>query len=168
MNQLKVKALIISLIMTFACYQVDAQKLAHINKSEIMQSLPEVKEARDNLKQYSKEMQSQVKNLMKEYRTKLKDFQDKKGSMSATIRSDKQRELKNLEQRIQKFRKQAQKKVTEKEKALLEPIVKRMNNAIEKVAKQKGYTYVFDKSQGGVLYAKETKDITSLVKKRLK
>lgn len=165
MNQLK--ALITSLVLTFAFFQVDAQKLAHINRSEIMQSLPEVEQARDNLKQYSKEMQSQVKNLMKEYRTKLKDLQDNKASMSSTMRSDKQRELKNLEQRIQKFRKEAQKQVTEKEKELLEPIVERVDKAIEKVAKQKGYTYVFDKSQGGVAYAKETKDITSLVKSRL-
>jgi outer membrane protein len=143
------------------------QKLAHVNRSQILQNMPEVQQAQQNLKSYSKELESQVQQLLKEYRNKTKNFQKNRKSMTATERKDQQRALKNLEQRIQKFRQDAQKQVSEKRTELLKPIMSNINDAIQSVAKEKGYTYVFDASQGSVLYAEESRNITPLVKQRL-
>ncbi len=143
------------------------QKLAHVNRSQILQNMPEVQKAQKNLKSYSKELETQVQQLLKEYRNKTKNFQKNRKSMSVTERKDEQRALKSLEERIQKFRKDAQKQVSQKRSELLKPIMENINNAIQAIAKEKGYTYVFDASQGSVLYAEESRNITPLVKQRL-
>lgn len=129
--------------------------------------MPEVQQAQKNLQTYSKELESQVQSLLKEYRSKLQSFEQNSGNMSETQRNDKQRELKNLEERIQKFRQDAQKQVSQKRSELLEPIMQNVNDAIQQVAKEKGYTYVFDASQGSILYAEESRNITPMVRQRL-
>ena len=55
-----------------------------------------------------------------------------------------------------------------KEKELLEPILQKARKAIEDVASEGNYTYIFDKSVGSILYAKESENILEKVKKKLK
>ena len=55
----------------------------------------------------------------------------------------------------------------EKEKELLQPIIDRAKQAIAEVAKENGYTYIFDTSAGTLLYQQDSDDILALVKKKL-
>lgn len=157
--------LMLALCLNFAISQ--DQKFAHINRNEIMQQMPEMKQAQKNLEQYTQELQSQVENLMKEYRTKLQSLEEEGQSMSQTVRKDKEKEIKSLEERIQSFRQQAQQDVRKKEQELMKPIINKLTEAIEKVAQRKGYTYVFDESGGGIMYAKDSQNITPMVKQEL-
>jgi outer membrane protein len=166
MKKLLIKG-ILTLMLGIVTFSATAQKLAHVNRGQILQNMPEVQKAQQNLQSYSKELESQVQQLLKEYRTKLKSFEENREAMTTTQRNDKQRELKNLEERIQKFRQDAQKQVSQKRSELLKPIMEDINKAIEAVAEEKGYTYVFDASQGSILYAEEGRNITPLVKQRL-
>ena len=52
---------------------------------------------------------------------------------------------------------------------LFEPILTKIQNAIDQVAKEKGYSYIFDivGLQGGVVYKDDSHDITQLVKSKL-
>ena len=49
----------------------------------------------------------------------------------------------------------------------MKPIMDKITAAIEEVAKENGYTYIFDGSVGFVLYADETTDVSDLVKGKL-
>ena len=51
---------------------------------------------------------------------------------------------------------------------LLEPILQKARQAIEDVASEGNYTYIFDKSVGSILYVKESENILDKVKKKLK
>ena len=52
----------------------------------------------------------------------------------------------------------------------MEPIMKKAQNAIDKVSKNKKLTYVFDVSKGSIIYVddKNSIDIMEAVKKELK
>ena len=54
----------------------------------------------------------------------------------------------------------------EREKALLTPIIDRAKEAIRDVAKENGYTYIFDSAVGVTLY-EGGDDVLPLVKKKL-
>ena len=62
---------------------------------------------------------------------------------------------------------QAQQALQAKEQELLEPILAKAREAIEQVAKEGGYTYIFDRSLGTILFAKESENIIDKVKKKL-
>ena len=57
----------------------------------------------------------------------------------------------------------------ERQSELMKPLVDRAKKAIEEVAKENGYSYIFDTSTGvgALLYTPESDDIMPLVKKKL-
>ena len=107
--------------------------------------------------------------MASEYETQLKDFQINQENMSATIRNDKLKSLQDLEERITLFQQSAQQSIQLKEAELFEPILTKIQNAIDQVSKEKGYSYVFDigGNAGGLVYKNDTHDITSMVKAKL-
>jgi len=83
------------------------------------------------------------------------------------VKQDKESEIQGLYQRIQTFQQNAQKSLQTKEQEMLEPILAKARKAIEDVATEGNYTYIFDKSIGSILYAKESENVIDLVKKKL-
>ena len=69
--------------------------------------------------------------------------------------------------RIEEFQQTAQKKLQERQTELLKPIVDRAKQAINDVAKENGYSYVFDSGTGALLYQPDSDDLMPLVKKKL-
>jgi outer membrane protein len=105
--------------------------------------------------------------MMNEYRTKQEKYSAEAPKMSELLKKDKEEELGNLATRIQNFQQQAQAALEQQEQELITPIIDKAKKAIEQVAKENGYTYVFDTSIGAVLYWEESDNILALVKKKL-
>jgi outer membrane protein len=49
----------------------------------------------------------------------------------------------------------------------MQPILDKVNEAIQSVAKEQGFHYIFDANSGVILYADESTDVTNLVKAKL-
>ena len=105
--------------------------------------------------------------MQEELQAKYNDYQERKAQMTELIRSTKEQEIRDLDQRIQTYQQNAQQKLREKEAELLQPIIDRAKQAISDVAKENGYTYIFDTSAGTLLYQQDSDDILALVKKKL-
>lgn len=142
-------------------------KLGHINSSDLMQIMPGKDSAQAAFEAEVKILDGELKAMQDELEKKLKDYQERKSQMTELIRSTKEQELNDLNQRIQIYQQNAQKKLQEKEAELLQPIIDRAKQAISDVAKENGYTYIFDTSAGAVLYQQDSDDILNLVKKKL-
>ena len=54
-----------------------------------------------------------------------------------------------------------------KESELTAPVIERARTAVKEIAKENGYTYVFNSSEGLLLYAEPADDVTELVKTKL-
>lgn len=149
------------------------QKFAHLNRAELLQQMPEFDKANESLKKYQTELENQIQNLLDEYQSKLQKYQSSVNTMSEAVRNDKERELSQLEQRIQKFKQEAEDELSKKQDELVMPIIEKVDKAVAEVAKEKGYSYVFDTSAGPgntkqtILYAEDANDIMALVKKKL-
>lgn len=142
-------------------------KLGHINSSDLMQIMPGKDSAQAAFEAEVKILDGELKAMQEELEKKLNDYQERKSQMTELIRSTKEQELNDLNQRIQIYQQNAQKKLQEKEAELLQPIIDRAKQAINDVAKENGYTYIFDTSAGAVLYQQDSDDILNLVKKKL-
>ncbi len=57
--------------------------------------------------------------------------------------------------------------IKKKEQELLTPLINKAREAINEVAKENGYKYIFDSSLGVILFTDDTDDILPLVKKKL-
>ena len=107
--------------------------------------------------------------MMQEFESQQADFQLNQEGMSDAIRNDKLKSLENLQERILLFEQSAEQSIQMKQAELFEPILTKIQNAIDEVAKEKKYAYIFDLVglQGGVVYKDDSYDITELVRKKL-
>lgn len=158
-------AIALLLVLSFSTTQ--AQKFGHINSSELLQMMPEVKKADSSLQVYQKGLEDLNESMTKEYSSKLADYQTNGSTWTPEKIQVKEQELGDLEQRIQKFQGDAQDKFASKKDELYTPILKKAEDAIKAVAKDNSYSYVFDTSVGAVIYAQDSDNVMELVKKKL-
>ena len=160
------KKLLIAILM-IAPLSLNAQKFAHFNSADIIPNMKEYVTATEEIQAMAKQYDDDMKLMQEELQKKYTDYQERKAQMTELIRTTKEQELNDLNQRIQSYQQSAQQKLQEKEKELLQPIIDRAKQAISDVAKENGYTYIFDTSAGTLLYQQDSDDILPLVKKKL-
>lgn len=113
-----------------------AQKLGRINLEEIITLMPEYKEMMTNMEAYSKDLRDNLETIQVELNTKYNDFQKNKATYSEVTRQLKEKELTDLQNRLQEFYQSAQEDLQKKEKELTDPIVAKAQEAVKKVAQR--------------------------------
>ena len=142
-------------------------KFAHVNFTELVQLMPEADQARTTLAASSKEAQETYQSMTEEFNTKYSQYQEKAGTWSASIRDSKEKELTDIQRRIQEFSQSVQQELQQQQEQLMAPIYKKANDKVAELAKAGGYIFVFDRSS--ILYIDETQsaDLTAAARKAL-
>jgi len=149
-------------------FNANAQKFGHVNYQKTIQGLPGYKAAEVKLQDFSKQLQDTYLAMQEEYQKKIQDYTAQEKSMLPAIKEVKQKEIVDLEKRMQQLEMNSQQQLQEKQVELLTPLEEKVMTAVKDIAKEKGYTYIFDTSPGSsVLYSPEAEDITSLLKTKL-
>lgn len=165
------RTLILLVVALFACsttsFAQKTIKLGHINSSDLMQIMPGKDSAQAAFQREMDALNTQLTAMQEELQKKYNEYTEKQSQMSDLIRQTKEQEIRDLGSRIEAYQQNAQAQLQEKEKELLQPIIDRAKQAIADVAKENGYTYIFDTSVGALLYQQDSDDIFSLVKKKL-
>ena len=144
-----------------------AQKFGYLNSNELLAMMPESIEMQEELQTYAKGLESQLSAMQAEYEKKVVEYQQNETSYTDVIKEDKIREIESIQQRVVEFQKNAQQSLSEKEAELFTPIRDKAMMAIDNVAKEGNYTFIFDSGSGSFLYAAESENVLSLVKSKL-
>jgi outer membrane protein len=161
------KLAVVGIVITACSFTANAQKIAHINLDSLISVMPESKVAQQAVQAYAKQLETQVTAMQTELQTKYAEFQEKSKDMAEVVRASREKELNDLNTRIQDFQQQAQGDYQKKTAELSKPVYDKAKKAIDQVAKESGYKYALDTSTGLVLYFEPTDDIFSLVVKKL-
>lgn len=145
----------------------EGYKLGWINSGDLLNAMPEKTKADSDIAKYTRAFQEQIETMMKEYQTKGQEFQAKEKTMNEAVKEVKMKEIQDLQNRIEGIQQSAQEKVQTRKQELYTPILDKATNAIKAVAKEKGYDYIFDTSNGFVLFARDGDNILPLVKAKM-
>ena len=149
----------------------DAQKIGYVDSGSLLTMMPKVKEAESNLETLGKQLQAKGQKMMQDFQVKYQDLERRAqaGDIAPKDQEAQVAMLKEEENKILQYEQEMQSQLAAKRDELLAPILEEVRNAIQTVAKENGYTYIFDGSPGvGVLlYADETTNVTALVKAKL-
>jgi outer membrane protein len=130
--------------------------------------MPERAQAKVTLEKYAKDLEDQVAAMQTELETKYQQYLMKADSLSPLIKQAKEKEITDMQQRFQAFQQTAQQDLSSKESELLQPIIEKAKKAIDEVATENGFTYIFDIGTGVILhYSEESIDILPLVMTKL-
>lgn len=155
---------VFALIFGFVGQQAMAQnlKFGHINRNELIQSMPEFDTARAQLERLNKELSNQLELLQVEYNNKAEAYLKESKNLTDLVRQTKEQELQDFQNRMQTFQQNASNQLQEKQTALFTPITQKADKAIKDIGKENGFMYIFDLSGGQVAYFDETKSINVL------
>ncbi|MCO6147169.1 OmpH family outer membrane protein [Flavobacterium sp. NRK1] len=167
MKQLK-SLLIAALLFVGASQTVSAQaKVAHINVSELMTNMPEMKAANAQLEKLGKTYDTEYNTMVDEYRNKIKKYEAEATTVSDAVNDTRQTEVQDMRARIEQYQQTASKELQTKQEEIVKPILEKARLAIQKVAKAKGYQYVLDSSVGSGVLLADGPDLLADVKKEL-
>lgn len=154
-------------IAVFMTSAADAQtKLGYISVDNMVGLMPETAKLDTLMAKYqSDSLGAEYNYMITEYQRKDSMYRDSL-HVGAAVRRKIAEDLPDLISQIQNWQSIAQQKAEAKQNELLRPIYAKVYDAIKAVAKEKGYTHIFNKE--AFLVAPEGDDIIVLVAQKLK
>lgn len=147
---------------------VNAQdKIAHINVTQLLSEMPEMKAAQAELKKLQETYRAEIQSSMTELQNKYTQYQNEATSKTNEENEKRAQELQGFNENIQQAEQAAMQEMQKKQQELFAPISEKAKTAIEKVANAQGFTYVVDSSPGGSIIVAKGKDLLADVKKEL-
>ena len=161
------KKLVIVALAALATLSASAQNFAKVNFSELVALMPEMDKAREVIAASQKEAEETYSAMVEEYQSKMTQYQQKQATWTAAIKESKERELYDMQNRIQEFQNNISQELQQQQAQLQAPIYEKANKTVQEIAKAKGITVLFDATQA--LYFDESKvaDLTAEARKAL-
>lgn len=155
-------------IMTFATAQ--SQKFGYLSSAELLAAIPEVATADKQLAAFQEGLikggQAKLTSFETNYKKYLEDVDA--GLLSKIQQSERETALRKEQEDISKYEQVIQLQIMQKREELLQPILARVDEAIQAEGKAGSYTFIFDTSAGGaVVYTTEADDLLPAIKRRL-
>ena len=146
-----------------------APKYGHMNLGNLLELLTETKKANEDLKVFADKLGAKDDSLGRALQVAAEFLQKEYdgGNLTPIQAQQRQAELQKQQEYLQKFEQDANQMVTAKREELLRPILAKVDEAIKAVAKENGYSMIFDTSTGAMLFATDTDDVTAMVKKKM-
>ncbi len=160
------KLIILAVLITGTITQSYAQKFAHANFEEIVTMLPERAQAEKDVQTLQQTLEKRLNTMVTTYQTKLTELQEEAATMSPAMKTSAEGEISDLQRRIQEFQQTAYTEIETKQNELMGVMFEKVRTAAQNVGKNGEFTYIFDSSNGMLLYA-GGQDVTNLVKTEL-
>ena len=125
----------IILILSSATQSQTVQKIGYVDFNALVASMPGVDSVKIKLQTYQKTLSDQLDAMRAEFENKYLEYQQGSSGMSDLIKQTKEKELQDLQGRIDAFQQKAQTDLQAKQQELLQPIVVKAKAAIKDVAK---------------------------------
>ncbi|MCC7466208.1 MAG: OmpH family outer membrane protein [Saprospiraceae bacterium] len=146
-----------------------AQKFGYCNSGVLLTQIPEVKAADSDLNAFQTQLTKRGQEMVKALQDKASELDRKQqqGTISPKDLETQSQKLKEEEASIAKYEQEVYEKLAQKREELFKPILDKVNKAMEDVAKENQFMFVFDSSTQVILYSDESLDVTNLVKAKL-
>lgn len=164
------KLLFLAMVMVMSGSVLKAQtlKFGHIDVEAVVAEMPEYKNIQTVLDAETTKLESQFTTMREELGKLEADYQQKAAKLNPGEREAKERELTEMQQKVQAFFQNAQQSLQQKNQEMQMPVWDKLNKAIDAVGEEGGFMYIFEVKSGLTLYhSKQSVDITSLVKTKL-
>lgn len=145
------KNIIISFVILAASVTANAQRYAVIDTKYILGKVPEYADAQTKLDQVSELWQDEINQKQAEVTKMEKDFEVEQVMLPENLRKKREDEIFNKQKELSELQKRRfgfEGDLFKKRQELIKPIQDRVYNAIQKLAVEKQYDFILDKSEG--------------------
>ena len=140
-------------------------KIGYTNVEIVLMSMPEAKTMEGSLTTFQKKLTEKIQVKDAYVKQKYQEYLvAKERGMEEAEQKRLEEELLRLDEEVQKMAAQAEYDLMAKRQELLEPVLKKMQDAIDAVAAEGGYTYILNQTTSAgvstILYGPDEADVT--------
>ena len=145
------KIFLLSLCFSMLGFAVQAQRYAIIDSKYILEKLTDYKEAQKKLDLLSEQWQQEIDQKQAAMDKMYKDYDAEQVMLSDVLKKKREDELYNKEKELRDLQKKHfgfEGDLFKKRQELIKPIQDRVYTAVQKLALDKQYDFILDKSEG--------------------
>ena len=157
--------LLVTVLVTTGIGAHAQTKIGHISFSDVILAMPETKKADTALQQFRDALVQSSEDKRAAFEDAVAKFYKDSATMTSSVKEVKRKTLQDQVQSMQGEDQRIQQELQKKQEEYSAPIQKKALEAVQAVAKENGYTYIFVKE--ALLVSPPSDDIAPLVKKKL-
>ena len=167
-NRMKIVALFLLLIPKIGFAEI---KIGYVNSNRIMAEFEPVRDIQIELEKEQRKLEIEFNRILENIDSLRQDYERQRLLMSDERRQNREQEIMNLERTAQEFQLKKfgpEGDITRMQNKKLQPVLEKVQSAIDIIAKERGFDYILDAMTGSILYALPQYDLTEDVLKELK
>ena len=160
---------ILIVLMLIAPMSMLAQKFGYMNSAELVQLMPEFKQAQKKIQDMEKKYTADFESMRTELEKKGTEFEKlQQDSVPENILKRRYDELMQIQQRLQEYAQEIQVNLQNAEQEKMVEIQKKLQGALDAVGKEGSYVCIFDVA-GGIPFINTTicEDVNTKVRAKL-
>lgn len=161
------RRIVVALLMIMLGMSATAQKYACVNIEYVMANVPDYAQAQSRLNKYVAEWKQEIEAKSAEIDNLRASFTQEAYLLPENLKRHRETEIKNKEIALKELQRQrfgAGGDLDKKRAELIKPVHDRIYSAIERIAREKNYAFVLDKSGSAtVVYVAAKYDISDQV-----
>ena len=159
--------ILLSVLLSFCIAEI---KIGYVDSNEIMSNFEEVRQVQVDLEKEQRRLESEFNNLVSQLDSLQQDYERQRLLMSEMRRQEKENEIINMKKTAEEFQLKKfgpEGEIYRKQNELLKPVLKKIDDAIQKVGSEQGYDFILDAMSGALLYALDSHNLTEDVMSEL-
>ncbi|HEV3251766.1 MAG TPA: OmpH family outer membrane protein [Puia sp.] len=165
------KLFFLACLLCLGALAAKAQRYAVVDTRLILEKMPEYKEAQKQLDQISTQWQKEIDDKQAVLDRMYKDFEAEQVMLSDTLKKKREDQLFNKEKEVRDLQRRRfgfEGDLFKKRQELIKPVQDKVYNAIQRIAVNRLYDFILDKSEGiTVIFADPKLDKSEDVLKEL-
>ena len=138
-------------LFSLALFSGKAQRYAVIDSKYILEKIPDYKDAQKKLDEFSQTWQQELDQKQADVDKMFKDFDAEQVMLPDNLKKKREDELYNKEKELRDLQRKRfgfEGDLFRKRQELIKPIQDKVYNAVQKLATDKQYDFILDKSEG--------------------
>ncbi|HEX9885474.1 MAG TPA: OmpH family outer membrane protein [Longimicrobiales bacterium] len=168
MHRLTLMAAGLLLLAAPQCVQGQAPpRIGYINSQAIVPQAPGYQQAESQFQQDMQTFQAQVQAQVQELDQMIQQYEQQQLTMAPATKQQREQAILTKQQEVQQAQSEISQQASARETELMQPIMLRINEVIERIRSEGAYAVIFDVAAGAIIAADPALDLTEEVVRRL-
>jgi len=143
-------------------------KIGFVNSQKILAEAPGVQQVQQTLQAEMARLRAPLDSMEQRLNAANTAFQQQQATLTPAAREQRQNELQQQFAAYQARGQQLQEQAQQRQQQLVQPVMTQINQAIEALRREGGFTLIVDSSQGGIVTVDPALDLTDRVLQRMR
>lgn len=155
------KKILLTTIVLFTVFTAFSQRFAYVNTEYILSNMSEFSDAQKKVDKFSEDWRAEIARQQKDIDDTYRAFQNEQYLLTEDSKKARIQEIENKERALKDYQKEKfgyEGELFQKREELIKPIQDKVYTAIEKLAKDRGYDFIFDKANSTTILFADTKN----------